>query len=149
MHTHLYMHVCSTHKFVLITVYMHINACNKHHTHWSLKIRFSVCAWRWICATALHDQIPTGESWSPRSVDTLESIGKTITSAYIHSPRGTCVELSGHKNQGTARDRILLVSICPRELTLCHSSPYPNSSQEYWHTGLQKRQTIIRVSKTS
>ena len=57
------------------------------------------------------------------------SIGKTTTSAQIPGPRGTHPEPSGHRNQGTARDRILLVSICTLELTLCHSSPYPNSSQ--------------------
>jgi hypothetical protein len=69
-------------------------------------------------------------------VETPVSKGKTITSAQIPGPKGTCTEPSGHRKQGTARDRILLVSAL---LTLCHSSPYPNSSgrgllsQEYWH----------------
>jgi hypothetical protein len=57
-----------------------------------------------------------------------ESTGKTITSAQISGQRGTCPETSGHRNQETARDRILPVSFCTEELTLCHSSPYPNSS---------------------
>jgi hypothetical protein len=47
------------------------------------------------------------------------SIGKTTTSAQIPGPREIHPEISGHKNQGTAGDRILLVSICTLELTLC------------------------------
>jgi hypothetical protein len=44
---------------------------------------------------------------------------------------------SEHRSQGTAGNRIPLVSISTPELTLCHSSPYPNDflkelvSQEY------------------
>jgi hypothetical protein len=66
---------------------------------------------------------------------------------------GTHPEISGHSNQGTARDRILLVSVCTLELTLYYKSPYPNSSQqelvsqEYRHTGLQKGQ--VKDNKTS
>jgi hypothetical protein len=87
------------------------------HTHLSLlnyffHIRILQCG---SCATALHTQIPLGESWSPRS-------------AQISGPRGTHPEPSGHRKKGTARDRILLGSVCNPELTLCHSSPYPNSS---------------------
>jgi hypothetical protein len=69
--------------------------------------------------------------------------------------RRTCPEPSGCRNQGTARDRILQVSVCTLELTLCHSSLYPNStkreviSQEYWHTDLQEGQATVRDSKTS
>jgi hypothetical protein len=55
--------------------------------------------------------------------------GKTTTSVQIPGPTGTYPEPSGHRNQGTARNRILLVSICTLELTLCHSSPYPNPSR--------------------
>ena len=70
-----------------------------------------------------------GESWSPSSAYTPGSTGETTTSAQFPGPRGTCLEPSGHKNQGTARDRILLVFVCTLELTLCHSSPYTNFSQ--------------------
>ena len=49
------------------------------------------------------------------------------------------------QNQGTVGDRILPVSFCTPELTLCHSSPYQNSSwrelvsQEYWPNRLAER----------
>jgi hypothetical protein len=115
----------------------------------------SVCAWSWSCATAFLTQIPSGECWSSRSADLLVSTGKTTASAQIPGPRETYPEPSGHRNQGTARDRILPVFIYTQELTLCHSSPYPNSpwrelvSQEYWHTGLQERQATVRDSMTS
>ena len=65
------------------------------------------------------------------------------------------VRPSGHRNQRTAGDRILLVSVCIPELTLCHSSPYSNSSQRelvsqgYWHTGLQEEQATVRDSINS
>jgi hypothetical protein len=36
----------------------------------------------------------------------------------ILDPRGTCPEPSGHRNQGSARDNILLVSVCNPELTV-------------------------------
>jgi hypothetical protein len=54
--------------------------------------------------------------------------GVLTTTSQIPSLRGTCPEPSGHRNQGTSRDRILQVSVCTLEVTLCHSSPYPNSS---------------------
>ena len=57
------------------------------------------------------------------------STGKTTTIAQIPGPRKTHPEPSEHRNQGTVRDRILPVSVWTLELTLCHSSPYPNSSQ--------------------
>nr|BAE22764.1 unnamed protein product [Mus musculus] len=69
-----------------------------------------------------------GESWSPRSVDTPVNTDKTTTSAQIPGPRGTFPEPSGLRNPGTAGDRILQVSVCTSELTLCHSSPYLNNS---------------------
>ena len=106
------------------------------------------------CATALHTQILSGESWSPRSANRPVSTGKTTT-LQIPGPRETHPEPSGHGNQGTPRDRILPVFVCAPELTLCHSSPYPNSSQrelvyqEYWHKDLQERQATVRDSKTS
>jgi hypothetical protein len=107
---------------------------------WDRSPLVSVCPQSWSCATALHIQIPPEESWSPRSANTPVSTGKATTSAQILGPRGTCPEPLGHRNQGTAGDRILLVSVLTLDLTLCHSSPYPNSfwkelvSQEYWHT---------------
>jgi hypothetical protein len=88
-------------------------------------------------STGIHAQIVPGESWSPRSADTTVSTGKTTTSIQIPGPRGTLSEPSPQKNQGTAGDRILLVSVFPQDLTLYHSSPYINSfqrklvSQEY------------------
>jgi len=60
---------------------------------------------------------------------TYLSIGKTNTSAQIPGPRGSCPETSRPRNQGAARDRILPVLVYTPELTLCHSSPYPNSAQ--------------------
>jgi hypothetical protein len=63
-----------------------------------------------------------------RSADKHVSTDKTTTSAQIPGPRGIHPEPLGHRNQGTAVDRILPVSICTLELTLYHSSPYPNSS---------------------
>ena len=81
------------------------------------------------CATFLCTQILPGESWSPRSADTPESTGKTTTSAQIPCPRGIHLEPPGHRNQGTAGDRMLPVSISVLELTLCHSSPYLNPAQ--------------------
>jgi hypothetical protein len=56
------------------------------------------------------------------------STGKTTTSLQIPGPRGTLTESSGYRNQGSAWDRILLISVCTPELTLYHSSPYPSSS---------------------
>jgi hypothetical protein len=88
-----------------------------------------VCAQVWSCATALHTQILLEESWSPRSAVTLVSTGNTTTSFQIPDPSGTSPDLSGHRNQRTNRDRILQVSVCTLELTLCHSPPYPNSSR--------------------
>jgi hypothetical protein len=61
------------------------------------------------------------------------STGKTTTSLQIPGTRGTLPESSGYRNQGSAGDRILLVSVCTPELTLYHSSPYLNSFQiENW-----------------
>ena len=114
-----------------------------------------ICVQSWSCATVLYTQILLGESWSPRSAVTPVSTGNTTTSAQIPGPRRTSPEPSGHRNQGTAGDRILQVSFCTVELTLCHSSPYPNSSQkelvsqEYWYTGLQEGQATVRDRKTS
>jgi hypothetical protein len=107
------------------------------------------------CATVLHIQILLGERGSPGSANTPVSTGKTTISAQIPGPRGTRPQPPGHRNQGTAGDRILQVSICTQELTLCHSYPYPNSSQrelvfqEYWHTGLQEGQVTVRDRKTA
>jgi hypothetical protein len=60
------------------------------------------------------------------------STGKNTTSAQIPGLRGTCPDTSGCRNEGTARGRIILVSVCTPELTLCQSSPYPNSTRENW-----------------
>jgi hypothetical protein len=99
-------------------------------------------AWTWSCATALLTQIPLEESWSQRSADTPVNTCKTTTSSQIPGPRGTHRVPSGHRNQGTAGERILPVFVCSPEQMLCHRSPYPNSSQrelvslEYWHNSL-------------
>jgi hypothetical protein len=83
------------------------------------------------------------------------STAKAMTYDQIPGPRGSCSEPSRHRNQGTAKDRILPVYICTLELKLCHNSPYPNLSQrelvsqEYGHTGLQEGQATVRDSKTS
>jgi hypothetical protein len=68
------------------------------------------------------------ERWSPRSAYTPASTGKITTFLQIPDPRGTLSEPSEHRNQGSAGDRILLVSVSTPELALNHSSPYPNSS---------------------
>ena len=96
---------------------------------WDRSLLISLCSRSWSCAIVLHTQIRPGESWSPRSADTPVSTGKTITSDQIPGPSGVLPEPSGPRIQGTSGDRILLVSVCNPELTLCHSSPYPNSSQ--------------------
>jgi hypothetical protein len=80
----------------------------------------------------LHTQESPGESWSLRRANTPVNTVKTITSLQIYGPRGTLPEPSGDRNQGTAGDRILLVSVCIPELILYHSSSYPNSSRENW-----------------
>jgi hypothetical protein len=109
----------------------------------------------WSCAAVLLIQIPPRESLSPRTADTPMSTGKTTTSAQIRGPKETRSEPSRHRNQGRERDSILLVSVWTPELTLCHSSPYPNSSlrelvsQEYWHTGFQHGWATVRDSNTS
>jgi hypothetical protein len=94
-----------------------------------------------ICAAKLHTQIPPGENWSPRSAYIPANTGKTTISLQIPSPRGTLPEPSGHRKQGLAGDRILLVSLCTPELTLYQSSPYLNSS---W-----KRQAAVKDSNLS
>jgi hypothetical protein len=71
-----------------------------------------------MCVTVFHTQIPLGESWSPRISDMPVSTGKTTTSVQIPGPRETCPEPSGHRNQGTSGDRILLVSVCTVKLIL-------------------------------
>jgi hypothetical protein len=60
------------------------------------------------------------------------STGKKTTSVQIPGPRGTCPESSGHRKQGTARNRILPVSICILELTSCHRSSYQIPPGENW-----------------
>jgi hypothetical protein len=77
-----------------------------------VKVEIMGYAWSWSCAIVLHTYILLGESWSPRSADTPVSTGKTTTSAQIPGPRGTLPEPTGQGNQGTAKNRILLVSAC-------------------------------------
>jgi hypothetical protein len=60
---------------------------------------------------------------------TPERIGKATISVQISDPRGSLTEASGHRNQGSAGNRILLVSVCNLELTLYYNSPYPKTSQ--------------------
>jgi hypothetical protein len=119
----------------------------------------SICTWNWLCVTVLHTLIPLGESWSPRSVDTPESTGETNTSVLVSGPRRTYPEPSEHRNEGIARDKILLVSVCAPELNICHSSAYPNPvhrelfSQECWpiggtiHSQRQQDQLTPQISR--
>ena len=79
-------------------------------------------AWSWSCATELHTQIPSGESWSPRSTDKPVSTGKTTTSFQIPGQKWTHPEPTGHRNQGSAGDWILLASVCNTELILYHTA---------------------------
>jgi hypothetical protein len=60
---------------------------------------------------------PLGKSWSPRSANTPVSTGKTTTSVHISGTKRTLAEPSGHRNQGRARDRIILVFMCTPGLT--------------------------------
>ena len=79
--------------------------------------------------TDLHTQVPRGVSWSPKRADTPESTGETSTSTQMPGLRVTCPEPSGHRNQRTAGNGILPVYICAPELTLCHSSLYPDPTK--------------------
>ena len=54
----------------------------------------------------------TRERWSSKSADIPVSTGETTTSTQFPVPRGTRPKPSGHSNQGTARNRILLVYLC-------------------------------------
>jgi hypothetical protein len=83
-----------------------------------------------LCHSSPYPNTPRGKSYSSRSANTPVSTDKTITSAQIPAPRGTLTESSGQRNQGTAWDRVLLISVCTSKLTMCHSSPYPNYSQK-------------------
>ena len=85
----------------------------------------------------------------------LWTLVRTTSFGQIPGPRRTHPEPSGQRNQGMVEDRVLLVSVSTPNLTLCHSSPYPNSSwrelvsQEYWHTDLQLGQATVKDSKSS
>jgi hypothetical protein len=78
---------------------------------WNRILPVSICARSWPCATDLHIWVPPGDSWTSKSVGTIESSGETTTSTHNPSPRGTSPEPSGHRNQGAFRDRILPVSV--------------------------------------
>jgi hypothetical protein len=82
-----------------------------------------------LCHTELHAQIPAGDGCSSRSAHTPASTGKITTSFQIPGPRETLSDPSGHRKQGSAGNRILLISVCIPEMTLYHSSPYPNFSR--------------------
>jgi hypothetical protein len=80
--------------------------------------------------------------------------GKTTSFAQIPGSRRTHPEPSGHKNQRTVEDRILLVSVCTHKLNLYHSSPYPNSSlrelvsQEYDTQTCRRDKQQSKTSRT-
>jgi hypothetical protein len=95
---------------------------------WNGSLLISICTQKWSCTTEPHTQIPLGERRSPMRAYTPTSTGKTTTSLQIPGPRATLTESSGHRNQGSARNMILLVSICTPELTLYHSSRSINYS---------------------
>jgi hypothetical protein len=83
-------------------------------------------------------------------VDKTVSTGRTTTSAPRDSPGARRTkELRSSLVQDPSSFHLGL------ELTLCHSSPNPNSSQrelvsqECWHIGLQDGQVTVRDSKTS
>ena len=121
--------------------------------------------WSWSCATALCIQIPPWESWSPKTWEHREDHHfcsniwskrdppKAIRTQEPKEQLGTAGDCWGQ--MGTAGDRILKVSVCTPELTLCQNSPYSNSpqrelvSQGCWHTGLQEGIGTVRDSKTS
>ena len=91
-------------------------------------LQVSICTWSWPFDTALYTWVLPEESWSLRSAD-------TTTSAQISSPRGTRPEISGHRNQGTARDGIFPVLIYALELTLWHRSPYTGPARREFPLG--------------
>ena len=96
----------------------------------------------WSCATALHTQIPPGESWCPRSAGTPVSTGKTTTS----------VQRDPHKAIRTQELRSSLGQNptgfhLPTELILCHSSSYPNVSGESWSP--RSADTTVSTGKTT
>jgi hypothetical protein len=97
--------------------------------HLCLEVILCHSAERRSCATGLHTQIPPGESWSPRRADTPQSTDKTTIYTQIHGPSP---EPSGHRNKGSARARILSVSMCTPKLTLCHSSHIQIHLEENW-----------------
>jgi hypothetical protein len=70
----------------------------------------------------LHTQILSGEKWSPRVADTPASTSKTTTSALRDRP-GT---LRTQEPMNSLRQNPLGFCLL-QELTLCHSSPYPNT----------------------
>jgi hypothetical protein len=60
---------------------------------------------------------------------TSKLTGEITTFALITGERGTCQELTGHRNLKTARDRICLVSIITLEPVAQLSSPHSNPDQ--------------------
>ena len=119
---------------------------------WDMTLPLSSCTQSWSCATVLLIQILWGESWSPRNSITRVSIGTTPTSAQIPGPRGTHPEPSGHRNQGTAGDRILLQLgaswLCANAF---HTKITPGDlvSQEYWHTHRFAGETCLSQRQNS
>jgi hypothetical protein len=79
-----------------------------------------------LCHSAPYPNTTKKELVSQECRYTL-STGKTTISAQ-NPARGILKErdppeLSGHRNQGIAGNKILPVSICILELTLCHTTP--------------------------
>jgi hypothetical protein len=96
----------------------------------------AICNWSWPCAKALHTRVLLGESWSPRSTDIPMNTGRLQLLL-----QGTWPEPPGHRNQPrNSLGQDPFGFHLHLELTLCHSTLYPNFSprelvsQECWHT---------------
>jgi hypothetical protein len=104
----------------------------------SSKIFFKFIFKSWYSSTILYTQIPPWEIWSPRSANTCVSTGKTTDPAQFPGPRRTCPEPWGHWNQGTGRERLLLVLICTTGL---HTSIPPRKN---WSPKITETQACRR-----
>jgi hypothetical protein len=82
-----------------------------------------VCSQSRSCATTLHTQILLADSRSPRSADKPVSTGKTTISAQ-RGPFGTLRTQEPRSSLGQDPSGF----ICTLELTLHHSTLYPNTA---------------------
>jgi hypothetical protein len=99
----------------------------------SIEVLFPSAPQSWPCATALHMQIPPGESWFPRSAYTSESTAKTTTSAQIPSSGGTCPKQDTTVEAQPKTGSLQFPSVPGADPVPQHLRKLV--SQECWHTG--------------